>query len=197
MRSKIQIAALDRRTAALHEAGHFVLAQWAGVREIGAWIAPINVADPMKRKTWIGQCVYTPRQFDAISVRRQMMVAVAGAFAEQVWGERFTGDYIEVGDSLWDANFMSDSDWDMTGGCGPDYLPNKLVQAAESVVESLRGPLWQPLLVASRTLIRDGTLLPDGLSVPRRDSLQRSIGSARENIWARIPISRAPPASMG
>ena len=88
-----------------------------------------------------------------------MMFAVAGAFAEVVWGDRFIDDGICAEDCFAAPYFMSDSDWTMTGICERDAWPfAKLAHSAYSTVELLKGELWQPLLTTARTLMTRGVV---------------------------------------
>src|SRR6201988_5149596 len=84
--------ATDRRNAAIHEAGHYVVTRWAGVRAVGAWIGRSDATDIQWKTSWIGQCMSDRAACNRLSVRRWMMIGVAGAFAEQVWENHFDPD---------------------------------------------------------------------------------------------------------
>ena len=50
-----RIEARDRRLAAIHEAGHHVMACHRGMREVDSWIE--RVGDPTRYETsWVGHC---------------------------------------------------------------------------------------------------------------------------------------------
>ncbi len=95
---------------------------------------------------------------DRLSRIRQMMIGVAGGFAQEVWRGRFHQNYVHVSDCLYMDDFMSATDWSSCGA-SPDEWPLKLARAAERVVALLQSQLRQEWLRASRTLMRDGVLL--------------------------------------
>lgn len=111
------------------------------------------------------------------------MIGIAGAFAVKVWDAHFDPDEDDplycVCEYLADPHFMSPSDWRLAGvDLEINYWPRGWERNAEFVVELLQGELWQPLLAASRTLIRNGILLPDKLPAEQRQSLERDLRSA-------------------
>lgn len=176
--SELRILATDRRKSAVHEAGHYVVARWAGVRQVGAWIGRSKETDLTCNRSWTGQIVWNSGRLESISDRRRMMIAVAGAFATVVWEHHFDPDdtlYLEYpGIALGDPFFMSPSDWRLADH-DPGDCSRRLERAAESVVELLQGELWQPLLAASRSLIRNGILLPDKPPAALRQSVEQKL----------------------
>src|ERR1700721_3897527 len=75
-----RVIARDRRRAAIHEAGHLVIAEHVGLRCGLARIFPNP--EPLAglfEKTWLGQVSYRPCQH--VSTIKCRMVAVAGAVA--------------------------------------------------------------------------------------------------------------------
>ena len=79
-----RMLARDRRLAAIHEGGHYVIARWAGIRSVQAFLKQSGTDDPRTEHTWIGQTHYSRPEIDRLSERRRMMLAVAGACAEKV-----------------------------------------------------------------------------------------------------------------
>jgi hypothetical protein len=79
----VQISAWDRRNAAIHEAGHIVMARRLGLSDTCGVIFHLDDDAPLLDKTWGGRTalVFMTR---LTSVERQM-VAVAGAVAELCW----------------------------------------------------------------------------------------------------------------
>lgn len=137
-------AALDRRRAAIHEAGHVVMAQHVGIRTGGAYVFPSLTTDPICEKQWRGQCVWSGK---ARSKRALRMFAVAGIVAECVWD----------GDPCWESSQlenMSPTDWAGTG-CEPDAPSRALMIDAERVFDLFdkSGPLWPKVLTTARGLI--------------------------------------------
>jgi hypothetical protein len=135
--------ARDRRLAAVHEAGHIVIARAVGLEVGSAWIGP-NTGKVAKR-TWIGHVGILDFESKADDVSRRM-VGVAGSVAAHLW----CGGCIE--DFFLDA--MSKSDW-YFAGCDPDEPDDTLMDAIREVGQMLArdGAGWQELIAESRRLI--------------------------------------------
>lgn len=179
MLSPIKIAARDRRGAANHEAGHFVVATWAGMRNIGAWIGPRRTNDPLHDATWTGQMMRP--DWDALSPHRRRMVAMAGGMAEFLWrAESWELECFCAEDWLSEPEVMSPSDWFHAGGnivlvhltCEDQGWQ----RSATQVLKLLSGPLRESWLRAARTLIDTGVLF-----APKASSeLRQAVLDARE-----------------
>ena len=142
--------ARDRRLAAVHEAGHAVVAEHIGIEDVEAWIAPFGTQDSGTEKSWIGRCSW-PR--DWIEPHRRRLLAVAGLAAEQVWSQIPDGHPIGADtDALFDPDAMSRTDWCGTG-CAPGEpdrgTDRALVKCVRLLATSLRGE-W---LAEARRLI--------------------------------------------
>jgi hypothetical protein len=150
---KKRIAARDRRSAAVHEAGHLVVARQYGLKIHSAWIVPNETKDPRQERTWDGQVQITTTSAPEI-VRR--MVGVAGAVAEHLWRGRWIEDYSPEGN-------MSESDWHLAG-CNPDEPDDAFMHAVEEVGQLFErdGLGWQELIAESRRLIIAGRPSPKG-----------------------------------
>lgn len=154
-----RISASDRRHAAVHEAGHIVVARYLGLMTLQAEIRKIEPLD-ISEKEWVGsiRC-----EAEGVASSKRRMVAVAGLVAEACWDGEY--DVCEFFGS--NPERMSQSDWDLSGClCGE---PSKqLLDAMEQVFELLNremGRLWNALLVEARDLIvrsrRDAALFMD------------------------------------
>ncbi len=156
-----RLEALERRVAAVHEAGHFVVARHLGLRSAAAWLSRrTDVADPLADKLWVGYASHSSAARHRLSTRRAMMYGVAGAVAEEAWDLRGVPeecDWLDPWDFL-EVGGMSDTDW-TTARSDPRRVTPKLVRAVEDVrtlLQPATGPLWHPLCTAARALIRDG-----------------------------------------
>jgi hypothetical protein len=94
--SPAQIEAQDRRRAAVHEAGHAVMARHFGWRGVAAEIWRIE-APTRDRSSWTGRCWLQPP--NRVSMRRKRLVAVAGVVAERLW--RYGGQREVLRDFSW------------------------------------------------------------------------------------------------
>ncbi|UFW42307.1 hypothetical protein [Bradyrhizobium sp. WSM471] len=141
--------AADRRHAAVHEAGHVVVARYLGLSIVHAEIRKIEPQD-YSEKQWVGstQCLMLGADPSTC-----IMVAVAGAVAEACWGnEIFDELYITLQES---PEKMSQADWEMSG-CSPGEVSEQFWDAMEQVFELLNretGKLWNTLLTEARGLI--------------------------------------------
>jgi hypothetical protein len=135
-----RIEAHDRRWAALHEAGHLVVAHHLGVPTKDARI--FRLGEPSREdKSWGGNigidCAAPPDKL--------RLVAVAGAIAEAVW----TGEEPD----FYDPATMSPTDWQWAGVEPGDS--DTLLDAADIVSGLLQpgGRLWPDLVREARQLI--------------------------------------------
>lgn len=144
---KNRIIATDRRKAAVHEAGHAVVALHLGVQVQGVHIRSKPTDDLLSEKSYVGQATYS----EPPDVESRRLIAVAGAVAEAVWEDRgpTSGCWL---DEMMDPYFMSSTDW-AAAGCAPGYPDDDLYLAAEKVETLLSGVLWPKLTSLSRRLI--------------------------------------------
>jgi len=151
--SPARVEALDRREAAVHEAGHVVIARHVGADVLWAYITRTSNPGP-DEKTWIGQA-----RIERLEGRRRVMIGVAGAVAEYVWnGER---DDLRDEEGWWDTAIMSPTDW-LDAGVGPGDEPFGITRGPgaaaffrtiNKVIHLLEGPLRAELFATSRRLI--------------------------------------------
>jgi hypothetical protein len=154
----IRVRARDRRMAAIHEAGHLVIARMFGFPG-SAWIWP---NDQPEEKTWLGRtkrCPIISVNHGKVRVKtptksQDRMIAVAGAVAEACWQDRAIWRVAVEWD--WDDPVvMSDSDWHLSG-C-PIGRPSPALYTAIDKVEALLrsdcGALWPSLCQTARDLI--------------------------------------------
>jgi hypothetical protein len=135
--------------AAIHEAGHMVVASSFGVL-CQAWIVPVQGSE-RRQKMWVGRCRFLGgKPFSQL----QRMIAVAGAVAEACWQDRAIWGVAEEWD-WYDPAVMSESDWRFAG-CSVGQPSRALFTAIDEVGALLRsngGPLWQELIQTARGLI--------------------------------------------
>lgn len=149
-----RIQALDRRAAAIREAGHVVIGRHLGIGPVWGEIFPFDADEP--GRTWAGHTWPQPNRLGRLSHERQMMYAVAGMVSVHAWICNRSGDWppgfrIE----LTDPDCMSETDWDWTDS-EPGEPTDRLVRCAELVAGLLRpgaGPLWPSLLAEARSMI--------------------------------------------
>jgi hypothetical protein len=140
-----RILARERRSAAIHEAGHVVVARRLGFDLLSAWITPHD-GEEEDDKTWIGR-VQIGRPHEASEHDRRML-GVAGSVAEHLWHGGWIEDYSP-------DEAMSESDWHLAG-CDPDDEPDDVfLDAIEDVgrLFTRDGAGWQELIAESRRLI--------------------------------------------
>jgi hypothetical protein len=145
LRRIVRTIARDRRLAAIHEAGHLVVARSLGVTGY-AYIQPLRESAAWQRM-WIGRF-----SFGKSTKQQRRLIAVAGAVAEGCWLNRIHN----IEDVDWyEPEVMSESDWGLSG-C-PVGEPNKaFFTAVDQVATLLRcdgGRLWSDLVQTSRDLI--------------------------------------------
>jgi hypothetical protein len=141
--------ARDRRDAAVHEAGHVVVARHVGVTVVRAYIYPVPDAldDYLNRTMWNGDTVLA--RFDNASPEQLAKIAVAGAIATLSW----RGKPIE----LWKFQMKSFGDWAMCG-CQPGRATIEMEDAAVAVYalfNSGNRVLWKAVCQGARRLIEN------------------------------------------
>jgi hypothetical protein len=150
MPSLKQIIARDRRFAAIHEAGHVIMARHLGALVASAWLEKTGHSDVLFQRQWIG---HTSCHFNKpLSRRKKIMFAVAGAVAEKCW-ERIPFD--ETVDDWYEPNVMSESDWAGTG-CTAGNPSSELwgvIDHVFSLFDPETGRLWPELIKEARNLI--------------------------------------------
>lgn len=140
-----RIEAIDRRRAAIHEAGHLVVAASFGHYPSSAWIARADVADLKNERLWHGRVQFLT--LDRLDALQRRMVGCAGAVAELSWCRE------DVEPTIWgELDLMSPSDWKL---CGVVQLDGLCVEALERLQYLLSegGPLWNGMLRQARRLI--------------------------------------------
>jgi hypothetical protein len=154
--TRIRWWARDRRMAAVHEAGHVVIARMLSIGVGYAYICPVEADEEsniLNNKTWLGHTLSNPRDLQRANRRQRAMFGVAGAVAEHCWdGYDITWD-----DIIWnDHAVMSASDWEGTG-CVPGLPDENCLEAISAVAAVLeRGAShWDDLVSVSRNLIID------------------------------------------
>lgn len=192
-RQVVEARARDRRLAAIHEAGHFVVGRHLGLRWSEAWIHPLG-EPTFFMKAWSGNHRCWERDRARLSTRRQHMIAVAGCVAERAWKTvRRPNEFCGCDEEdLLDPDVMSDTDW-AAAGHTPGEPTTRLFSAymATDKLFTDGGPLWLPLLAAARALIRDG-FVEHGTLYPRmtrtfrnENALVASLLLASEDVsWA-------------
>ena len=142
-------SAKDRRLAAVHEAGHVIVARQLGIRVMHKEIRKIEPKDSTE-KEWIGsvQCLT-----EGVVASKRKMVGVAGLVAEACWnGKNFDHLFDAIADC---PEYMSQSDWDLSD-CLPGEPSKQFCDAMEQAFELLNretGKLWKSLLAEARGLI--------------------------------------------
>jgi hypothetical protein len=133
--------------AAVHEAGHAVIAMHLGVQVWSVHIHPNPTDDFQAEKLYVGQATYGQPP----DIERRRLIAVAGMVAEEVWKARGP-TYQYWWDEMFDPACMSNTDWSDTG-CEPGQPDDALHDAAEAVELLLSGDLLPKLKSLSRRLI--------------------------------------------
>jgi hypothetical protein len=149
--------ALDRRDAAVHEAGHLVVAR-KFQQEDGVWnpamaacIFRVDGTTPAGR-TWNGDFNFFPF---SMPPAQKAMVGVAGIVAVTQWRRQCLSDI-----NWKEPDTLSPRDWDFCG-CEPGKPQIDLRETAVKVaalVERETGPLWSELCVEARHLIKNGVV---------------------------------------
>src|SRR5690242_16564676 len=113
LRSATRFSAYCRRLAAVHEAGHAVVARQLGVVVERSWIWPAPAGNP-----WRGRTNHEPTSLEC-----RRAIAIAGAVAETCWRDH--------DGAVW-RDAMSSSDW-RSAGCEPDEPDAASLEASERV----------------------------------------------------------------
>jgi hypothetical protein len=143
-----RVMARDRRLAAVHEAGHVVVAAHFGLRAARAriWRAEASMPDG---RAWIGRVQFAG--LDVLSSLERRMLGCAGAAAELCWQRE------DIHPDHWiAADRMSESDWRLAG-CEFAEPDDMCIEAIEELQHLLAedGPLWSDLLRQARQLMVD------------------------------------------
>ena len=143
-----RVMARDRRLAAVHEAGHVVVAARFGLYAASAWISRAESPMPDER-AWIGRVQFPG--LDHLSSLERRMLGCAGAAAELRWQH----EDIHPDHGI-EADRMSESDWRLAG-CPLGEPDDMCLEALEELQYLLSedGPLWSDLLRQARQLIVD------------------------------------------
>jgi hypothetical protein len=144
-----RIQARGRRMAAIHEAGHVIVAREHGA-EAYAYIVRRVDGDPRTDKVWAGQCRF---RCSATGRHGQRLISLAGFAAEMVWrGLDAEGFDIMMSDPV----AMSATDWQRAGVSDLTALSDvdDLARAYDDVLQILHDN-WPDVLVQARALIED------------------------------------------
>jgi hypothetical protein len=155
---ELKMALHNRRIAAVHEAGHAVIARSLGCSVSSAYIYPSDESPQF----WGGEVqrsdlwrVGVPPH---LHPRQERMIGVAGVIAELSWEKAYsTGDELYY-ETDWEDR-MSANDWATAGGelsCdGVDPRESPMRNAIKKVGRLLHrdGPLWGELILIARQLI--------------------------------------------
>jgi hypothetical protein len=126
--SLIQIWAHDRQKAAVHEAGHVVIARMLNINAHAVIYYLFDNNNPRYEMTWGGQ---TQTDLAGAGRRKRSMVGVAGLVAELCW----RGECMD--DTCWLlSGIMSESDWKTTG-CVPGVPDEYCLEAIFAVTKVL------------------------------------------------------------
>src|SRR5207253_6593679 len=116
--------AVDRRDAAVHEAGHLVMARHLEAAGPRAWIYPVERT--AIGRTWNGDFNFFP--FD-MPPQKLALIGVAGVVAVTTWQRRWRA--CRSSNIDWeDPGTMSQSDWRYCG-CDPGRVEPHLLEAAD------------------------------------------------------------------
>jgi hypothetical protein len=144
--SSRKLEALDRRAAAVHEAGHVVIGREVGIKALSARIFRIGDGDISNNKTWGGQTRYSAPE--RLSQHKWAMFAVAGTVGELCWRREEDWDWE-------DPAALSPTDW-AGCGCEPGAPSRAMLKAIDMTVALLtpdEGRLWPQLIKEARWLM--------------------------------------------
>lgn len=133
-----------RRMAAVHEAGHVVIAKMLGIPVLASITVRSDLDFDFRReRIWAG---WTLRIGDTANDEQLRMFGVAGAVAELCW--------LREPVDLCFGDLMSESDCAIAQ-CDPDYPDDECMDAAFAVAKILRpdGSYWHRVLHEARKLI--------------------------------------------
>jgi len=85
-----RLLARDRRTSAMHEAGHVTIARHFRVPAFG-WRYYDAARDPLESSNWGGAECFASWRYSMLTPGRRAMLAVAGLVAENAWHCRAWG----------------------------------------------------------------------------------------------------------
>lgn len=155
--------AIDRRMAAIHEAGHVVIARHLGIVAPSASIFPTGTRNEWE-KQWVGKASFyryviigkRKQRVEPAPERAQQMLGVAGAVAEFCWQGESARD-IEETECWHDPDVMSGTDWEGTG-CAPGEPTRQLFRAIDrvfSLFDRETGKLFPHVTREARRLIEE------------------------------------------
>jgi hypothetical protein len=163
----IRVVARDRRSAAVHEAGHLVIARMLSIKAQAHIYYKVENEDfdLLAEKTWSGQTC-TPNE--SPDRRERSMIAVAGAVAELCWRGELVDEYY-----WFERNIMSETDWRGTQ-CVPGEPDETCFEAKAAVTAVLeRGASqWNNLVRTARKLIVSSRRIEPVNVLPRARSWQ-------------------------
>jgi hypothetical protein len=165
-RNALRVEARDRRTAALHEAGHIVMARhFRFPCEASVWPHHEQNGQTLgEDRIWLGRTEISSRvifKSGAVKIKtptrkQHRMIAVAGSVAQNLWRYRHLDDQgfldLNCGEFIDD---ISDSDWHLLQ-LDPFKQTTqffRLVVNAAMILRPNTGALWPQLIRVSRELI--------------------------------------------
>ena len=145
--------AKDRKRAAIHEAGHVVVAQALGIKVASARIWRFDTGS-IAEHCWRGQVAFDFRdheEYTPAGRSKVRAIAFAGSVAEYIYES-----HSEPDPDCWslDPDIMSPTDWEMAR-CKPCQLDNAAIKSIfrASYFLAYDGARWSKLLASARQLI--------------------------------------------
>ena len=198
-----EIYTRDRRKSAVHEAGHFVIAEWWSSEDLSASIWPIEYHGPGTRM-WRGECNGLPIGLSRLPMT---MVGVAGVVAAMLDAPETENDPYIATDSLlfYGLGGMSPGDW-QAADADPDATDwpteKRLKRAVRAVAILLSGRLRPRLLQVAEHLEAEGWADADHPPHPAQSTLPseytsqaRSVASYTRDQRFPGPVLRHPAAT--